>query len=263
MELHLNKQPSAIVGILLFSIGIMLSCNAFAGKPIDARYATQEALDTEIRDRLAADAALQSQINNTVLPALPTAPPDGGFVLTYCVDTDSLEWTTGSLYGIGDTGPAGGIIFHVSDCGMHGMEVAPEDLGYAEWGCTDIDVPGADGVAVGTGAQNTAEIIQEGCIPFNPSYVVAAELADEYEFNGYTDWFLPSNDELVLVNSNVHQEGLGVFFDQAGYWSSSEYDLSPDDAACFVVLSPGNEGCRSGAFTSKNLRQKVLVVRAF
>ena len=259
MELHLNKQPSAIVRILLFSIGVMLSCNVFAGKPIDARYATQEALDTEISDRLAADAALQSQISNTVLPTLPTDPPDGGFVLTYCVDTDSLEWTTGSLYGIGDTGPAGGIIFHVSDCGKHGMEVAPEDLGdfFAGWGCEDVET-GADGTAVGTGAQNTADILL-GCSEAG----IAAELADEYEFNGYTDWFLPSNDELVLVNSNVHQEGLGVFFDQAGYWSSSEYDLWPGDAACYVELRPGNEGCRSGSFTSKSLGKRVLVVRAF
>jgi len=32
---HLNKQLTAIASILIFSIGLMLSCNVFAAKPLD------------------------------------------------------------------------------------------------------------------------------------------------------------------------------------------------------------------------------------
>lgn len=45
---HLNKELTAITSILIFSIGIMLSCNSFAA---GGKKATQTALDAEIIDR--------------------------------------------------------------------------------------------------------------------------------------------------------------------------------------------------------------------
>lgn len=60
----------------------------------------------------------------------------------------------------------------------------------------------------------------------------AARLCDvlEYEVNGevFTDWFLPSKDELNLMYKNLHNEGLGSFASNFTYWSSSEY--SADNA---------------------------------
>ena len=53
---------------MLIICGIMLSCSGYAGKP---NYASQENLDTEISDRIAADNDLQSKIN--VLKGLPPA----------------------------------------------------------------------------------------------------------------------------------------------------------------------------------------------
>ena len=48
------------------------------------------------------------------------------------------------------------------------------------------------------------------------------QLCDALAYDGYTDWFLPSKDELNLMYANLHKAGLGGFSD-AGYWSSSEY----------------------------------------
>jgi len=33
-----------------------------------------------------------------------------------------------TYYAVGDTGPAGGIVFYTSDGGLHGLEAAPADL---------------------------------------------------------------------------------------------------------------------------------------
>ena len=132
----------------------------------------------------------------------------------YCADTDSLEWRRGGkTYIIGDTGPAGGKVFYVTDCGFHGLEAADGDQGTGEWGCLGI-ITGATGIIIGTGADNTAAIVDENCGG------MAAQLADDYELNGYTDWFLPSQDELheLFLNKDV-VGGL----DSLIYWSSTEY----------------------------------------
>ena len=67
---------------------------------------------------------------------------------------------TGAVqYNIGDTGPAGGIVFYVGVSGTHGLEAAPEDQGEAEWGCYGIYMPKAVWHDIGTGARNTMGIL--------------------------------------------------------------------------------------------------------
>jgi len=93
---------------------------------------------------------------------------------------------------LGDTGPAGGIVFYLTDnTGQHGLEAAPVDQSAAAiWGCQGISVPGANGTAVGTGAANTAAIVA-GCAEAG----TAAKVADAYSLNGYDDWYLPSKGD--------------------------------------------------------------------
>jgi hypothetical protein len=60
----------------------------------------------------------------------------------------------------------GGIVFHKNEDGT-GLVASMEDLGnylYADqydvvWGCLHLNVDGADGEAIGTGYQNTMDII--------------------------------------------------------------------------------------------------------
>ena len=119
-------------------------------------------------------------------------------------------------YAIGDTGPAGGIVFYITDGGAHGLEAAASDLTTAEWGCFTDNITGADGTAIGTGAQNTADILA-GC----DTAGIAAQLADAYSLNGYNDWFLPSKDALdELYENNAVVGG----FASNIYWSSSEFN---------------------------------------
>jgi hypothetical protein len=148
---------------------------------------------------------------------------------------------------IGDTGPAGGIVFYVDSTGLHGLEAAPIDQGIAEWGCVGVSLPGADGLVIGTGAQNTADIINN-CADTN----TAARLADAYVLNGYDDWFLPSKDELFMLNAN--NPVVGGFADDR-YWSSSEYNSGD---AWDLSVPNGNQ-----SIDNKNRPYRVRAVRAF
>jgi hypothetical protein len=96
---------------------------------------------------------------------------------------------TGSLYAIGDAGPAGGIVFHVTDGGLHGLEAATVDQVSTQWGCHGTLISFANGTVVGTGEQNTADIVA-GC-----NETTAASVAAAYGPGSH----FPSEDELTIV----------------------------------------------------------------
>ena len=114
---------------------------------------------------------------------------------------------------------AGGIIFYLDATGNHGMVCTETNQGYAPWGCQGTQFNTS--TAFGSGMQNTANIVA-GCSEAN----IAAKICSDLELNSYTDWYLPSLDELRMVNSNLNANGLGGFNTGWGagdaYWSSSE-----------------------------------------
>ena len=162
-----------------------------------------------------------------------------------------------TVYAIGDTGPAGGKVFYITDGGIHGLEAAPTDSATSIWGCSSTDILGGESVIAGAGAINTAEIIG-GCVS---EEVTAAEIADAFTLNGFSDWFLPSQDELNLL---FLQKSLVGNFANNFYWSSSEFDTW---TAWFQIFANGDRddvidgwqtaGPKSNTFIS------VRPVRAF
>ena len=143
-------------------------------------------------------------------------------------------WLSREELAPGDTGPAGGFVFHVNPNyaidGWRYLEAAPFDQsGGAKWGCFRREVPGARGTAVGTGRQNTADILAACDDPGS-----AAHLCANFVLNGIGGWFLPSTDELVHMYENLRATGLGNFRDPGiadnfTYWASSQ--VSTDMAA--------------------------------
>jgi hypothetical protein len=136
-------------------------------------------------------------------------------------------WLSTREYAIGDTGPAGGLIFYVNPNvatdGWRYLEAAPFDQSAgAKWGCFRRAIPGARGTAIGTGKQNTADMLAACAEPGT-----AAHLCATLNLNGLGGWFLPSRDELAAMYRNLKAAGLGGFRD-AGladnvlYWTSSQ-----------------------------------------
>ena len=157
----------------------------------------------------------------------------------------------------------GGIVAYILQSGdvgydanvQHGLIAAPTDQGYVKWGCYGTLISGADGTAIGTGSQNTADI-PAGCSETN----IAAYLCDTLTLGGYNDWFLPSKDELNKLYENIGQGnalGLGNVggFSFYVYWSSTEFGSN--------VAWKQNFNSGSQSIGNKFYDYSVRAVRAF
>ncbi len=153
----------------------------------------------------------------------------------------STTTTPPSTYAIGDPGPSCvGKVFYITDGGLHGLEAAPPSWydPYADspdpelvWISGDpIDriqqtqstLNGNTSTAIGTGLANSNAIItQSGTTASSYS---AAGLCEAYAGGGYSDWFLPSKDELAQLYAQRDAGQWGGFSEEDGYWSSSEYN---------------------------------------
>ena len=159
-------------------------------------------------------------------------------------------------YQIGDMAE-GGIVFFLDESGEHGLVVAIEAIvGHYEWGCDETSISGADGLAIGTGYQNTIDILNQDCQTENGG-ITAAQAALDFVIEGYLDWYLPSKDELQevynLIGDGNSQENIETFSDW--FWSSSEYDNTHSWSINFDEGASNNFG--------KNVNYSVCVIRNF
>jgi len=141
---------------------------------------------------------------------------------------DGIGWLKIGIatYYIGQQA-GGGTVFYVDTTGEHGLIAAPADMAGVQWGCEYTLIgSGAQHTAIGTGDTNTTAIVA-GC--YDP--VFAAKVCKSSSMEGYTDWFLPSRDELDSVF--VHEDIIGGFDPGWWYWSSSEFS----DIYVFVKIN--------------------------
>ena len=125
-------------------------------------------------------------------------------------DKSSLE-----EYAIGDVGPGGGRVYITpstrgNTTGLY-FEAAPAES--QDYWCNNRSTwLGASGTAIGQGQSNTAAA-DATCTSG------AIQIASDYANNGFSDWFLPSLDELNELYVNRAYVG---GFSTGSYWSSSE-----------------------------------------
>ncbi len=145
--------------------------------------------------------------------------------------TCSKHGSGSESFRIGSRGPAGGYVFYdcdadnesgnadglkSSECGWRYLEAAPEDLLVeCVWG---DDGEFGTKTGIGEGRNNTNIIVNNAS---NESKDNAAMACVVYARGGYSDWFLPSLDELKLMYENLKKKGIGDFKDVL-YWCSSE-----------------------------------------
>ena len=137
----------------------------------------------------------------------------------------------------------------------HGLIAATSDQSTGiRWYNGSHTTTGATGTAIGTGLSNTNTIINsQGATA--TSY--AAGLARAYTGGGYTDWYLPSKDELnkLFLNKTAIE---GFMLDL--YWSSTEVDPSSNPNNFAWIQYFDNGGLYQGG---KNTTYYVRAVRAF
>lgn|GEM_PF-1545709 len=168
----------------------------------------------------------------------------------------------------------GGIIFYVDPSGQHGLIAAKDDvlMPYTDaWqGCVEaVQFRWSTGQsvihnngdyayqelgtlnAIGQGALNTRKMLER--YPAKTYPYSAAAVAVAYKGNDYTDWFLPSKDELnqLYLNKTV----VGGFSATDSYWSSSELG---SDLAWYQYFNFGYQ-----SDVGKEAHGRIRPVRAF
>ena len=124
----------------------------------------------------------------------------------------------------------------------------------AEWGC-DSESIGGTSTDFGTGAANTIKIVAE-CEDIG----YAAKICSNLVLGGYSDWFLPSHDELKIMYEFLKLQGYGNFAN-VSYWSSSEGwgFWSPTWAYGYDFLN----GTNTAVMSPKSILLHVRAIRAF
>jgi hypothetical protein len=151
----------------------------------------------------------------------------------------------------------GGIVAYILQTGdpgydpnvQHGLISTPWSWDNTMWGCQGISNIGANGTSIGTGNQNTIDIMQ-GCYGSD----IAARYCGDLVIDGYSDWYLPSKDELNKLYEN---RNILSFLYQTWYWSST---MDGNDFAWMQAFYYGG-----GYQTSydKYYHASVVAVRSF
>ncbi len=215
-------------------LGGVLSSNGGATTTIGIIYSTSSSFGTYSTTTINANAVAGtytttisglSELTTYYVKAFATNTAGTTYGPTINFRTPVLPLTVGTSY-------QGGKIFYIFQPGesgyvagqTHGLIAATSDQGSAYWGCYGASLTVSN--SLGSGSTNTASIIGS-CSDSG----TAASKARAHNGGGYSDWYLPSQEELYklyLVRSDIGG------FTNGKYWSSSQ---APNGAGncCYAI----------------------------
>ncbi|MDB9721297.1 DUF1566 domain-containing protein, partial [Winogradskyella sp.] len=201
---------------------------------VDQNEADSDTAETTLQTNLALKANIASP-TFTGTPLAPTAAAGTNTTqlattafVSEAFDTVISDGVAAQTLTIGDF-VGGGVVFWVDPVdNSKGLVSSIEDQSNdIQWYNGSSLTTGATGTAVETGASNTDAIIAiQGATETN----YAAGIARAYNGGGFTDWFLPSKDELkqmslnrnTINNSATTNGGVSFGGGSSSYWSSTE-----------------------------------------
>ena len=228
--------------ITVSSIG---TCKVTATKALDTNYFVVSSAETTITfakaDSITVTTTLStSSVTYTEAPAAITATQTVTGLVNSETATVTSTYTANSCeYGgtcvIGNVAPGGGYVFYVSattinvatgiSTGGIYLATAPQTWSggsidpNASFGCGSTNIASTSD-SVGSGAENT-RLINAGCATAG----IASRLAADSSAEGFTDWFIPSLDELTLIYNNLKVNSLSNL-QSWNYWSSTQGSTS-------------------------------------
>ena len=181
--------------------------------------------------------ASSSTANSRTTQASPTAST------TPAPATPAVPATPAAkAYKVGDTGPAGGIIFYDkgnNSGGWRYLEAAPSST---DREAVQLNMPGANFGEIrdrrfGAGKENTI-IFMEIFTRMGGGINSVPWICHNLEVNGFDDWYQPSIDELIMLYTNTYAKDGSGGFRSAKYVSST---CRSDGAAIVLDFSNGKE----------------------
>lgn len=122
----------------------------------------------------------------------------------------------------------GGLIFWLDATATGGLIAASSDQGTTNWGCEGTTISGTS-ASQGTGQANTNSIVT-GCANAG----IAAKTCADLVLNGQSDWYLPSEAELILV-------GQLYYFPVGNYWTSTQASATQAKYVNGIISATANK----------------------
>jgi hypothetical protein len=271
-QVNLSMQESLTVGTLLDTITVTDNLGQSTYLPIRMTVTKADTLTVYVETPTALSYTGQRAQFNSSLRSTGAVGLESGTVFSATLNfkPGGTTCATGGYCRVGDIGPAGGVIFiDTSTASSDGRiyEAAPQnwsgsdDLASVAQFCTGgaaatSNIANGSQVGIGWGDTLTANF-DAGCSGG------AAQIAADLTLNGFSDWFVPSENEAIRLAAARDSVGLLLVGSNWttgnwGYWTSTE-----NSAGVMRVISSSAAWTIGNANKSEATKIMLRPVRAF